>query len=317
MKSLYPEIVPYKTFFLDTGSQHRVYVELCGNPDGLPVLFLHGGPCSGCKPDHRRFFNPEKYHIVLFDQRGCGRSLPFAELEHNTTQDLLDDMERIRKALDIAQWVLFGGSWGATLALLYAQRYPAQVKALILRGSFLARRKDMDWFMEAGAGQVYPELWQRFMRCFPAQAVADPVELIWLGLHSDDENLRLRVAREWMAWGGQIALGTAYPNDAQTPVDDETVQQVKMEVHYAKAGYFIEENQILRHCAALQAVRTIIIHGRNDLVCPVEAAFKLSLALPQADYIVLPNSGHIAQGEEMIDALVNATDKIADQFHAG
>ncbi|WAK01798.1 prolyl aminopeptidase [Methylobacter sp. YRD-M1] len=314
MKTLYPEILPYQTFFLETGSKHAVYVEQSGNPDGLPVIFLHGGPCSGTKPDHRRFFNPEKYRIILFDQRGCGQSLPFGELEDNATQDLIDDMERIRKRLNIDQWLLFGGSWGGALALLYAQQHTDKVMGMIIRGVFLARKQDLDWFAKSGAGLIYPEQWQRLIESIPARWHKDPVQGLCDALWGDDEMAKRRVAKEWMAWGGQVALGKDYQLGPEADhVTEKIVKQVSMEMHYARNRYFIRENQILEGCDRLRSIPTVIIHGRNDLVCPMEAGMRLHQALPEAEYIVLPNAGHVAQGEEMIDALVSATDKFAEK----
>lgn len=314
MKTLYPEILPYQTFFLETDSRHTVYVEQSGNPDGIPVIFLHGGPCSGTKPGHRRFFNPEKYRIILFDQRGCGQSLPFGELENNTTQDLINDMERIRKQLSIDRWLLFGGSWGGALALLYAQQHGDKVIGMIIRGVFLARQQDLDWFAKAGAGLIYPEQWQRLLESIPESGRANPVQGICDALWDDDEVAKRRVAREWMAWGGQVALGGDYqPGPEAGHVTEKIIKQVGMEMHYARNHYFIRENQILENCDRLHSIPTVIIHGRNDLVCPMEAAMKLRQALPGAEYIILPNAGHVAQGEEMIDALVSATDKFAEK----
>ena len=310
MKTLYPEISPFHTFFLETGSKHSVYVEQSGIPEGIPVIFLHGGPCSGTKPDHRRFFNPEHYHIILFDQRGCGLSLPFGELENNTTQDLIDDMERIRQHLSIKQWMLFGGSWGAALALLYAQQHQDKVLGMIIRAVFLARRQDLEWFAKVGANLIYPEQWQRLLESIPAQAREDVVKGLCSALWGDDEVAKRRVTKEWMGWGGQVALGNDFklgrPSDHVT---DKMVKQVGMELHYAKNHYFVTENQILENCAILQNIPAIIIHGRQDLVCPIEAGMRLHQALPKAEYNILPNAGHIAQGSEMIDALVSATDK--------
>ena len=309
MKTLYPEIAPYHTFFLATDSKHAVYVEQSGNPDGLPVIFLHGGPCSGTKPDHRRFFNPELYRIILFDQRGCGLSLPFGELENNTTQDLIADMERIRQTLAIDGWLVFGGSWGAALGLLYAQQHPEKVIGLIIRAVFLVRQQDLNWFAKDGANRIYPEQWQRLLESIPEQSRGNLVLGLCDALWGDDEVAKRRVAKEWMAWGGQVALGNDYQSDRQNDhVTEKMVKQVRMELHYAQHGYFIRENQILENCAVLQAIPTIIIHGRQDLVCPIEAGMKLHQALPDADYVVLPNAGHIAQGTEMINALVAATD---------
>jgi proline iminopeptidase len=309
MKILYPEISPYSTFFLETGSKHSVYVEQSGNPGGFPVIFLHGGPCSGTKPDHRRFFNPEHYRIILFDQRGCGLSLPFGELEKNTTQDLIDDMERIRQYLRIDQWLVFGGSWGAALGLLYAQQHQDKVVGMIIRAVFLVRQQDLDWFAKDGLNRIYPEQWQRLVESIPELGRVNLVLGLCETLWGEDEVAKRRVAREWMAWGGQVALGNDYNPGAQSDhITEKMVKQVRMELHYARSHYFVKENQILDNCATLCNIPTIIIHGRQDLVCPIEAGMKLHQALPHADYVVLPNAGHIAQGLEMIAALVSATD---------
>ena len=313
MKTLYPEISPYHTFFLETGTQHAVYVEQSGNPDGIPVIFLHGGPCSGTKPDHRRFFNPDCYHIILFDQRGCGLSVPFGELEHNRTQDLIDDMERIRLHIGVEQWLLFGGSWGAALALLYAQQQPDKVMGMIIRAVFLARQQDLEWFAKVGVNLIYPEQWQRLLESIPEPSRKELISGLCAALGGNDEVAKRRVAKEWQAWGAQVALGNAYMPDRQNEhVTEKMVKQVGMELHYAKQHYFVTENQILENCALLRNIPTVIIHGRQDLVCPIEAGMKLHQALPEADYIILPNAGHIAQGSEMIDALVSATDKFVN-----
>ncbi len=313
MKTLYPEISPYHSFFLETGSKHAVYVELSGNPGGIPVVFLHGGPCSGTKSDHRRFFNPELYRIILFDQRGCGLSLPFGELENNTTQDLIDDMERIRQQLAIAQWLVFGGSWGGALALLYAQQHQDKVMGLIIRGVFLVRQQDLDWFAKDGAGKIYPEQWQRLLESIPEQGRDNLVSGLCDALWGEDEVAQRRAAKEWMAWGGQVALGNDYqPSPKGEHVTEKMIKQVRMELHYAKHRYFLEENQLLDNCDGLAEIPTIIIHGRYDFVCPMEAGYSLHKALPKAEYIVLPNAGHVAQGEEMINALVTATDSFAN-----
>jgi proline iminopeptidase len=367
MKTLYPEIQPYQTFFLETGSQHAVYAEQSGNPDGIPVIFLHGGPCSGTKPDHRRFFNPELYRIILFDQRGCGQSLPFGELENNTTQDLIDDMERIRNHLAIEQWLVFGGSWGGALALLYACQHKEKVMGLILRAVFLARQQDLDWFAKEGANRIYPEQWQRLIESVPGQSRGNLVQGLCDVLWGEDEVAQRRAAKEWIAWGSQVCLGNDYqPSSKGEHATEKTVKQARMELHYAKHHYFIndctnvggttprmeeveqcreqlpttprmeeveqcreqlpraptvdalgdagavaEENRILDSCGALDKIPTVIIHGRHDFVCPMEAGYSLHKALPNAEYIVLPKAGHIAQGEEMINALVAATDKFA------
>lgn len=309
MKTLYPEIKPYHTFFLETDSKHQIYVEQSGNINGKPIIFFHGGPCSGTKPDHRRFFNPLHYRIILFDQRGSGLSTPFGELENNTTQDLIDDIERIRKQLLIERWLVFGGSWGGALALLYAQQHPDRVLGMVIRAVFLARQQDLQWFAQFGANKIYPEQWQRLMESLPESKRADLMQGLCEVLWGKDEIARRRVAKEWMAWGGQVALGSDYQAGLKTDhATERMVKQVCMELHYAKHHYFIEENQILDQCHKISAIPTVIIHGRHDFVCPIEAGYLLHKALPHAEYIELPTAGHVAQGKEMIDALVNATD---------
>ncbi len=311
MKILYPEIDPHHIFFLETGSKHSVYVEVSGNPDGIPVIFLHGGPCSGCKPDHRRFFNPQLYRVILFDQRGCGRSLPFGEIEGNTTQDLIDDMERIRSQLGISNWLVFGGSWGGALGLLYAQQHADKVVGMIIRGVFLARPQDMDWFVVSGVNRIYPESWEYLVGSVPQKSRSHLVDGLW-ELISGDSAIASRVAKAWQGWNGQVALGKLFQPDGETEqVSEGFIKQVRMELHYAKQQYFIEDNQILSQCGRLAKIPTVIIHGQYDLVCPLESGLSLHRALPGSEYIVLPNAGHIAQHEEMIDALVAATDKFA------
>lgn len=311
MKTLFPPLEPFNHFLLKTDHAHSVYVEQCGNPRGVPIIFLHGGPCSGCKPDHRRFFDPAYYHIILFDQRGCGRSLPFGELSHNTLPDLIADMEHIRQHLALENWILFGGSWGVTLALAYAQKHVKRVQAMILRGSFLARLQDMHWFLgTSGVSLIYPETFQKLIDSIPAEhrtddLIADLCTVLW----GDDELAIRRVAKAWQAWGGQVALGNAYES-YDYHLTEHDIKQVKMEIHFAKNHYFLAENELLTHCEKLRHLPVTIIHGQQDLVCPIEAGWQLHRALPQANYVVLPNSGHIAQGEEMIDALVNATEAL-------
>ena len=316
MKTLYPDIEPFDYFFLETGSQHKVYVERSGNPEGIPVLFLHGGPCSGTRPQHRSFFNPELYHIILFDQRACGLSQPFGELEGNTTQNLIADMERIRQQLNIEQWLLFSGSWGSTLALLYAQEFTEYVSGIIVRGAFLARQQDLEWFAKLGANRIYPEQWQVLIDSLPKSADAEhPMLAVFDTLWGDDEVAVRRVTRGWMQWSSQVALGEDYDRSRQVEsVTQVMVDQVKMELNYARHHYFVDKNQVLDGCKALQETPVIIIHGRLDFVCPMEAGFKLAEALPHADFQVLENSGHLAHGDEMVAALVNATDTMAEKL---
>jgi proline iminopeptidase len=315
MKNLYPELEPYAVHQYQRDN-HQIYVEECGNPEGLPVLFLHGGPGSGCKPYHRCFFNPEAYRIVLLDQRGAGRSLPQGELAHNTTADLLRDLDYVRQHLDIDRWLLSGGSWGATLALLYAQKHPSKVAGLILRGAFLARRRDLDWFVgENGVRRIYPERWEQLLACLPEDERDDPLAALYRQLTGEDELARRRAAREWAQWSGQVVLGDEFDADAlDEHVPAATVNQARIELHYAVNRHFLDENAVLNGCARLARVPAIIVHGRRDLVCPVEASYSLHRCLPNSELRILPRAGHIAGGDEMIHALVAAADDMAERL---
>ncbi|MBM4202025.1 MAG: prolyl aminopeptidase, partial [Gammaproteobacteria bacterium] len=280
-------------------------------PRGVPVLFLHGGPGSGCRPEHRRFFDPARCRVVLVDQRGAGRSLPAGELSHNDTQALIADLEHIRDALDIPQWLLFGGSWGAALALLYGQQHPERASGLILRGSFLAREQDLQWFIRDGAPRIYPEAWLRLIDGIPRSERADLLAAVEARLHGPDELAQRRMAREWDAWSSQVALGDAYRHDPQNDhVPASTVHRARIELHYARHRYFIAEGQVLEACAALRGRPTALIHGRRDLVCPPEAALTLREHLPDAELTILPTARHLAAGEEMVDALVAAVERV-------
>lgn len=312
MKPLYPEISPYHTFFLKTDSAHEVYVEESGAPEGIPVIFLHGGPCSGTKPHHRCFFNPEKYRIILMDQRGSGLSTPYGLLENNTTQDLINDIEVLRRQLKIKKWMLFGGSWGATLSLLYAQQFPEFVSGMIIRGVFLAQQNDMDWFMNTGVAYIYPEAWQNLLDVLPKKGDDSILKKLCVSIDSEDELTQRRAAKAWMNWSGQVALGDAYQETGGVEhVTEKMLKQVKMELHYARHHYFIKEGQILENCEILNTIPTVIVHGRYDLMCPIAGAQSLHEKLPEAQYIILPHSGHLASGEEMVDALVASTNNMA------
>lgn len=322
MKGLYPSTEPFSIQSLAVDNGHCLYFEECGNPAGLPVLFLHGGPGAGCKLHHRGFFDPGRYRTVLLDQRGAGRSTPHGELSANTTQHLLDDLESLRRHLNIERWLLFAGSWGATLALIYAQRHPECVLGMILRGSFLARPADLEWFMDKGAGRIYPEAWRRFMDFIPQAQQQNPVGYLYGLLTGEDELAQRRAARVWLQWGGQVTLGRdfdAAPLDKH--LENEQLNKARIELHYATNGYFLKGfegvdpgNLILDGCPDIAHIPTIIVHGRNDMVCPAEAAFSLHQALPASELRILADAGHIADGETMIDALIDATDHMADRL---
>lgn len=315
MRTPYPAIEPFAVHRFQRG-HHLLYVEECGVRDGLPVVFLHGGPGSGCKVHHRSFFDPARYRIILIDQRGAGRSIPQGELRHNTTADLLHDLEWLRQRLGVDRWLLFGGSWGAALALLYAQQHPAKVSGLVLRGSFLARQSDLEWFIgDRGVSRIYPERWEHLMACFSQAERKNPLATLYQRLTGDDELARRRAAREWSLWGGQVALAEAFdPGESGEHVTSATVDQARIELHYAVNRYFIPENALLDRCAKLSGIPAILIHGRRDLVCPLESAWTLHRHLPGSELWVLPQSGHIAAGDEMVDALVRAADLMAERL---
>jgi proline iminopeptidase len=316
MKPLYPPIEPYASHRFRVGNGHEVYVEECGNPEGVAAVFLHGGPGSGCRSHHRSFFDPERYRAILVDQRGCGRSTPHGGLRSNTTRHLLGDLESIRTRLDVSRWLLFGGSWGAALALLYAQAYPERVSGLVLRGVFLARKRDVDWFVRDGASRFHPEQWQRFIDALDPKERADPVRAIYRRVNGADELEQRRMAKEWWLWSTRVTLGHAFtqPDDATLPAG--ALAQCRIELHYAAARYFIREGRILEDCPKISDIPATIVHGRQDLVCPPEGAWLLHRALPRSELTILPNAGHLAQGEEMTDALVRALDNMAGRLAA-
>lgn len=326
MKTLYPEITDPVVHQLKAGEIHQLYVEECGNPSGIPIIFLHGGPGSGCQPYHRQFFDPEKYRIILFDQRGCGRSQPHGCLQENTTQDLIADMETIRTTLNIDKWVLFGGSWGVTLALLYAETYPDQVSGIILRGAFLASRRDLEWFFGDGVGRIFPDEWEKFSALLndadtTAKETIEHYHELINSVYDDD---RIRTANAWSRWTGKIVTwtlpqGEIKKENKETNSDPESnnkdpeklVREVGLEIHYAINQYFLDNDQLIKNSDQLPNVPVKIIHGRRDLTCPVESSWRLHKAIPHSTLTLLPESGHLASEPAMIDALVTATDEMA------
>ncbi|MCY4211471.1 MAG: prolyl aminopeptidase [Gammaproteobacteria bacterium] len=315
MRELYPQIDALQRYHLQVDEVHTVYAEEAGNPHGIPVIFLHGGPGSGCNENHRRYFNPKKYRIVLFDQRGCNRSTPAGETRNNSTPELLQDVERIRDRLGIEQWLVFGGSWGATLGLLYAQSYPSRVLGLILRGTFLARQQDLNWFVRQGAGMIFPDYWQEFTELIPQAERDDLVTAYHTRVHGADRRTREAAALAWSQWAGRLVTYLLPGVGDYTPSDvDKTVCEVLIETHYAKHRYFIAENQILDNAALLPAVPIRIIHGRRDLTCTLDASWSLHRARPDAQLVIVREGGHLAGEAVMTDALVTATDEFAHRL---
>ncbi len=313
MLELYPELEAFSENILKSGSGHSVYYEQAGNESGIPVIFLHGGPGSGCSENHRRYFNPKKYRIILFDQRGCNRSTPNGFVENNSTQDILNDIEVIRKELNIDKWLLFGGSWGATLALLYAEQYSKYVSGIILRGTFLARQCDFDWFAKSGVNKIFPDYWEDFMSYFKTEEKNQPITTLHERIFSDNKQLQIEAAKTWALWAGRIVTHSLI-NEYILEVEDEDklISEVKIEMHYAKNKYFINENQILNDISKMPSVPVTIIHGRKDLTCLPESSWSVHKALPDSKLVIVPEAGHLTSEPSMINALITATDEMAN-----
>lgn len=316
MYELYPEIKPYATHQLAVDERHTLYVEECGNPKGMPVVFLHGGPGSGCDVWHRRFFDPERYRIVLFDQRGSGRSTPHADLTDNTTPHLVADMEQLREHLGIERWLVFGGSWGSTLALVYAETHPQRVLGLILRGIFLGRQQDLDWlYREGGASRLYPDAWEKFIEPIPAAEREDLMQAYYRRLTDSDELERLRTARAWSLWEGSIYTLTSKPANVDHFSDAHiALSLARIEAHYFVNRVFLEADQILRDADRLADIPGVIVHGRYDVICPVDQAWELYKAWPNAELCIIPAAGHAASEPGIVDALVKATRNMAARY---
>lgn len=312
MLKLFPDIHPYSEQMLDVGDGHRLYVEQSGNPNGIPVLFVHGGPGGGCSSEHRSFFDPAKYRIVLFDQRGCGRSTPHASLEANTTTHLVADMELIRNALSIDQWLLFGGSWGSTLSLVYAQTHPERVNGLILRGIFLCRDQDITWFYQQGANALFPDYWQEYEAEIPKADRHDMVSAYYQRLTSDNEIARMSAAKAWSVWEGRCSTLDPNPDTVEHYADPHlALSMARIEAHYFINKGFMEPNQILNNADRIADIPTVIVHGRYDVICPVKQAFELYNALPHSELHIVRDAGHSAFEQGITDNLVRATNSFA------
>ncbi len=308
MLVLYPEIKPYRSDFLAVQEPHELYFEESGNPDGIPVLFVHGGPGGGSHASDRCFFDPEKYRIILFDQRGAGRSKPYAELMHNNTQALIDDMEALRQHLNVDQWLLFGGSWGSTLSLLYAQSHPNCVLGLILRGIFLCRQKDFDWFYQGGAAHIFPDYWQNFVNHIPESERGNLLSAYYQRLTSSNELAQMGAAKAWSQWEAQCS--SLRPNHEL--VDNFTAPHVaialaRIETHYFMHDAFIESNQILANMEIIKDIPGVIVHGRYDMVCPLDNAVALYDQWPESALKIIRDAGHSSREAGIVDALVRAT----------
>ena len=311
MRELYPPIEPYQQGHLKVSPLHEVYYEQSGNPDGQPVLFVHGGPGGGTEGFQRQFFDPAAYRIVLFDQRGAGKSRPYASLEENTTWHLVADMERIREELGIDRWVVFGGSWGSTLGLAYAETHPERVRGLILRGIFLVRPKEIRWFYQEGASFVFPDAWEAFLEPIPPAERGDLVAAYYRRLTSPDPDVRARAARAWSVWEGSTSRLHPDPKlIARFGGDTFAEAFARIECHYFAHGSFLRHpDQLLDDVERIRHIPGVIVQGRYDVVCPAVSAWELHRRWPEADFHVVPDAGHSAMEPGTVDRLVEATDR--------
>jgi len=308
MVDFYPKIEPFNQFMLTVSEEHQLYVEECGNPDGQPVVFLHGGPGGGCSANDRRFFDPLAYRIILFDQRGCGRSKPLGSLVDNTTEHLMDDIEKIRERLAIAQWHVFGGSWGSTLALVYAQKHTDRVMSLVLRGIFLARDQDTRWtFAGGGASRIFPDYWQDYVSAID-RVSSDILQDAYQILISDDKQAAKKLARAWATWEIKCCTLSTDEEFLLKLVDDDACWTLaRHECHFMVNNCFLQPNQILNDCHKIQHIKTTIVHGRYDVVCPVDNAWLLSEQLPNAKLVISDASGHASIEPNTKHHLIEAT----------
>lgn len=314
MRTLYPEIEPFDSGTLKVSDLHTIYWERVGNPEGIPVVFLHGGPGGGLIDDYRRYFDPAAFHVILFDQRGSGQSTPHAELRENTTWDLIDDIEKIREKFGVDKWYVFGGSWGSTLSLAYAVSHPDRCLGLILRGIFLTRKKELQWFYQYGASEVFADFWERYRDEIPEDERGDFISAYHKRLTSDDEAVRLSAARAWSTWEGSTSK--LYPS---TDLIDhwenahEALSLARIECHYFTNGsFFPNENYLLENIDKIRHIPTVIVQGRYDIVCPMTSAWDLHRAFPEAELHIIADAGHSVSEPGTTDKLVETMDKIRD-----
>ena len=315
MRTLYPLTEPFVRHTLPVGEPHLLHIEEFGNPGGVPVVFLHGGPGAGCESWHPGFFDPARYRVVLFDQRGAGRSTPHAALTDNTTADLVADIERIREHLGIEAWVVFGGSWGSSLGLAYAEAHPRRVTGLILRGIFLCRPREIEWFYQAGASRLFPDYWQDFLAPIAEDERGNLVQAYHRHLTGDNEIARMAAAKAWSMWEGRTAtlLGSeAVENHFANP--HVALALARIECHYFANESFLRPDQLLSDADRLRGIPGTIVHGRYDVICPLDNAWDLHQAWSESDLKIIPDAGHSAAEPGILDALVEATDAMLDRL---
>lgn len=314
MREFYPALEPFNKGMLKVSDLHTLYWEECGNPQGKPVVFLHGGPGGGVHPDHRRFFDPKTYRIILFDQRGSGQSLPCAELRENSTWDLVKDTETIREMLKIDKWVVFGGSWGSTLALAYAITHPERVKALVLRGIFLCRPSEIQWFYQEGASHIFPDVWDEYLKPIPENERHDLVAAYYKRLTHENSDVRLEAAKAWSKWEAATSRLIVDPKAVDEFDDPEyALSFARIECHYfTNNAFFKTNNWLLENVDKIRHIPGAIVQGRYDVVCPAKSAWELHKAWPEAKFTIIPDSGHAAAEPGTRSALIEATDSFRD-----
>ena len=312
LRTLYDEIEPFDRGRLRVSAVHELYYEQCGNPKGRPVVFLHGGPGAGLVPDYRRFFDPEAYRVILFDQRGSGQSVPHASLDDNTTWHLVADIEQLREHFGVDQWLVFGGSWGSTLALAYAETHPDRVSGLVLRGIFLGRQNEARWFYEdsQGASAIFPDNWEDFLRVIPEAERGDMIGAYYRRLTSTDESTRQEAARAWSIWeSSALRLLPDQELIDEFSEPEKAVALARIECHYFTNNCFFEtDNYLLEHVDRIRHLPAVIVHGRYDIICPLMSAWELHRAWPEATLNIIPDAGHATSEPGITDALVRATD---------
>jgi proline iminopeptidase len=318
MKTLYPEIEPFDTGRLKVSPIHEIYYEQVGNPKGKPVVFLHGGPGGGIVSDYRRYFDPEVYRVVLFDQRGSGKSTPHASIEENTTWHLVKDIERLREHLGIRTWQVFGGSWGSTLALAYAETHPDRVAQLVLRGIFLCRPKEIQWFYQEGASAIFPDVWEEYLKVIPEAERADMVSAYYRRLTSEDDSVRLEAARAWSIWEGSTSKLFFDPGMIEKFADPEfALAFARIECHYfMNNAFFSSDNYLIENVGRIRSIPSVIVQGRYDVVCPIMSAWDLHRVWPEARLRIIPDAGHSISEPGIIDALVEAADQFGRAWQA-
>jgi proline iminopeptidase len=311
MRELYPAIEPYHQGKLKVSELHTIHFEESGNPNGKPAVFLHGGPGGGITPMYRQYFDPQKWRIVIFDQRGCGQSTPYAELRENTTWDLVSDIEKLREHLGIDKWLVFGGSWGSTLSLAYSQTHSDRVTGLILRGIFMLRQKELRWFYQEGTSNIFPDAWEEYLKPIPEHERDDLISAYHKRLTSEDKQVRLEAARAWSVWEGSTSkLLPSTRTIARFGEDDFAEAFARIECHYfVNKGFFASENQLLENVDRIRHIPTVIVHGRYDVVCPVISAWELHHVFPESELIIVPDAGHSMTEPGIQTALLDATDR--------